>query len=79
MSKIHRPPISLARIVRFMKKPGRENCVAVIVGTITDDARIFEVPKLTVNNYKHIQGQYSSVFILMLFAVILIRLIFYIS
>ncbi|KYM80249.1 60S ribosomal protein L18 [Atta colombica] len=48
MSKIHRPPISLARIVRFMKKPGRENCVAVIVGTITDDARIFEVPKLTV-------------------------------
>ncbi|KYQ58199.1 60S ribosomal protein L18 [Trachymyrmex zeteki] len=48
MSKIHRPPISLARIVRFMKKPGRENCVAVIVGTVTDDARIFEVPKLTV-------------------------------
>ncbi|KAG5334341.1 RL18 protein, partial [Acromyrmex charruanus] len=48
MSKIHRPPISLARIVRFMKKPNRENCVAVIVGTITDDARIFEVPKLTV-------------------------------
>lgn len=53
MSKIHRPPISLARIVRFMKKPGRENCVAVIVGTVTDDARIFEVPKLTVNDYKH--------------------------
>ena len=81
MSKIHRPPISLARIVRFMKKPGRENCVAVIVGTITDDARIFEVPKLTVNNYKHtdIQGQYSSVFNLRLFAVILIRLIFYMS
>ncbi|XP_071648551.1 large ribosomal subunit protein eL18 isoform X1 [Temnothorax longispinosus] len=48
MSKIHRPPISLARIVRFMKKPGRENCLAVIVGTVTDDARIFEVPKLTV-------------------------------
>lgn len=49
MSKINRPPISLARIVRFMKKPGRENCVAVIVGTVTDDARIFEVPKLTVH------------------------------
>ncbi|RLU22844.1 hypothetical protein DMN91_005122 [Ooceraea biroi] len=47
MSKIHRPPISLARIVRFMKKPGRENCIAVIVGTVTDDARIFEIPKLT--------------------------------
>lgn len=48
MSKINRPPISLARIVRFMKKPGRENCVAVIVGSVTDDARIFEIPKLTV-------------------------------
>lgn len=54
MSKIHRPPISLARIVRFMKKPGRENCVAVIVGTVTDDARIFEVPKLTVNAHKYL-------------------------
>ena len=50
MSKIHRPPISLARIVRFMKKPGRENAIAVIVGTVTDDARIFEIPKLTVSN-----------------------------
>lgn len=49
MSKINRPPISLARVVRFMKKPGRENCTAVVVGTITDDARIFEVPKLTVS------------------------------
>ncbi|CAK9826357.1 60S ribosomal protein L18 [Anthophora retusa] len=48
MSKIHRPPISLARIVRFMKKPGRENAIAVIVGTVTDDARIFEIPKLTI-------------------------------
>jgi len=50
MSKIHRPPISLARILRFMKKPGRENCIAVIVGTVTDDARIFEIPKLTVSD-----------------------------
>lgn len=53
MSKIHRPPISLARIVRFMKKPGKEHCIAVIVGTVTDDSRIFEIPKLMVNNYKH--------------------------
>lgn len=50
MSKIHRPPISLARVVRLMKKPGRENCIAVIVGTVTDDARIFDVPKLTVRS-----------------------------
>uniref|UniRef100_A0A1B6LHH9 Large ribosomal subunit protein eL18 n=1 Tax=Graphocephala atropunctata TaxID=36148 RepID=A0A1B6LHH9_9HEMI len=48
MSKINRPPISLARVVRFMKKPGREGRIAVIVGTLTDDQRIWEVPKLTV-------------------------------
>lgn len=50
MSKINKPPISLARIVRLMNKSSRENCIAVVVGTITDDARVFAVPKLTVNN-----------------------------
>lgn len=48
MSKINRPPISLARVVRFMKKPGREGLTAVIVGTVTDDHRIWDIPKLTV-------------------------------
>jgi len=48
MSKINRPPISLARIVRFMRKPGREEKVAVVVGTVTDDQRIWNVPKLTI-------------------------------
>lgn len=31
-----------------MKKPGREGLTAVIVGTITDDSRIFEIPKLSI-------------------------------
>lgn len=31
-----------------MKKPGREGLTAVIVGTVTDDQRIWEVPKLTI-------------------------------
>ncbi|GLV43852.1 Ribosomal protein L18 [Carabus blaptoides fortunei] len=48
MSKINRPPISLARIVRLMKKPGREGLTAVIVGAVTDDQRIWEVPKLSI-------------------------------
>ncbi|KAE8752784.1 hypothetical protein FOCC_FOCC000523 [Frankliniella occidentalis] len=48
MSRINRPPISLARITRFMKKAGREGRIAVIVGSVTDDQRIYEVPKLTV-------------------------------
>lgn len=48
MSKINRPPISIARIVRMMKKPGREGLTAVIVGTVTDDQRIWEIPKLSI-------------------------------
>lgn len=48
MSRINRPPISLARIARNMKKPTRENLIAVIVGTVTDDARIYDIPKMTI-------------------------------
>ena len=48
MSKTNRPPLSLSRLTRHMKKAGREGKIAVVVGTITDDPRIFEIPKLTV-------------------------------
>merc|ERR1712142_1275006 len=37
---------SIARLIRKMK--GQEDKIAVVVGTITDDMRIFAVPKLTV-------------------------------
>ncbi|CAN7943707.1 unnamed protein product, partial [Ixodes persulcatus] len=46
MSRINKPVISLARVTRFMKKPGRENLIAVVVGTVTDDLRLYDVPKL---------------------------------
>ena len=49
MSRVNRPPLSLARIVRQMKPLDRANKVAVVVGTITDDLRIHSVPKLTVS------------------------------
>merc|ERR1711902_439053 len=39
---------SLARLVRNMKKEGRDGKIAVVVGTITNDLRIFKVPKLKV-------------------------------
>ena len=45
-SKIHKAPLSLSRLARIMK--GKEDKVAVLVGTITDDNRLLEVPKLTV-------------------------------
>merc|ERR1711881_744587 len=48
MSKINRPPLSLARLIRNMKKEGCEGKIAVVIGTITNDLRIFKVPKLTV-------------------------------
>ncbi|CAO2632926.1 60S ribosomal protein L18, partial [Lemmus lemmus] len=46
MSRTNRPPLSLSRMIRKMKLPGRENKTAVVVGTVTDDVRILEVPKL---------------------------------
>lgn len=38
--------------VRLMKKTGRDNKTAVVVGTVTDDLRLLEVPKLKVNSMK---------------------------
>uniref|UniRef100_A0A2I3GXU8 Large ribosomal subunit protein uL15/eL18 domain-containing protein n=1 Tax=Nomascus leucogenys TaxID=61853 RepID=A0A2I3GXU8_NOMLE len=46
MSRTNRPPLSLSRMIRKMKLPGRENKTAMVVGTITDDVRVQEVPKL---------------------------------
>merc|ERR1711998_77848 len=46
MSKINRPPLSLSKLAAFMK--GSEGKIAVLVGTITDDVRMYEVPKLKV-------------------------------
>lgn len=48
MSRINRPPISLSRVARHMKKPTREGLIGVVVGTITNDVRLYKVPKLTV-------------------------------
>ena len=48
MANRHKQPISLARILRKYNKPGNEGKTIVVVGTITDDKRIFKIPKLTV-------------------------------
>nr|ABO26684.1 ribosomal protein l18 [Haliotis discus discus] len=48
MSNTNKPPMSLAKIVRLMKKPGRDTKVAVIVGAVTDDIRLLKVPKLKI-------------------------------
>jgi ribosomal protein L18E len=46
--------MSLARVVRFMKKEGREGKIAVVVGTVTDDQRIWDIPKLSVSCFLHL-------------------------
>ncbi|XP_023802345.1 60S ribosomal protein L18, partial [Cyanistes caeruleus] len=48
MSRSNRPPLALSRLIRMMRKPGREDKTAVVVGTVTDDVRIQNVPKLKV-------------------------------
>merc|ERR1711890_111527 len=40
MSRVNRPPMSVARVARMMKKPGRDSKTAVVVGTVTDDLRL---------------------------------------
>ncbi|WVR06387.1 hypothetical protein IAU60_003418 [Kwoniella sp. DSM 27419] len=49
MSKINRPPISLSRIVKETKGSNPDNSKTVVcVGTVLDDERFAEVPKLTI-------------------------------
>lgn len=45
-SRVNRAPISLNRVVRYTK--GADGKTVVIVGTVTDDARITDLPKLSV-------------------------------
>lgn len=46
MSRVNAPPISLSRLANNMKN--KDGKTAVIVGKVTDDVRLMEVPKLSV-------------------------------
>jgi len=46
MSRHNRPPLSLSKLAKFMR--GKEGKMAVLVGTVTDDVRMLEVPTLKV-------------------------------
>ncbi|KAL0985191.1 hypothetical protein UPYG_G00153920 [Umbra pygmaea] len=56
MSRTNRPPMSVSRLIRKMKLPGRENKTAVVVGAITDDVRTLNIPKLKVCALKVTEG-----------------------
>ncbi|KAI1081237.1 solute carrier family 25 member 42 [Whalleya microplaca] len=47
MSRTNRPPVSLSRVKTQIGK-GQEGKTVVIVGTVTDDNRLLEVPKVTI-------------------------------
>ncbi|KAK0615052.1 ribosomal protein L18e/L15P [Bombardia bombarda] len=47
MSRINRPPVSLSRIAKNIKN-GNEKKTVVVVGTVTDDNRLLETPKVSV-------------------------------
>merc|ERR1712028_294723 len=46
MSKMNRPPISLSKISKLMAN--KDDKVCVMVGTVTDDIRFLDVPKLKI-------------------------------
>ncbi|KAL1665619.1 ribosomal protein L18e/L15P [Schizophyllum commune] len=48
LSKINRPPVSLSKIFVETQKAELEGKIVVIVGTVTDDNRMLEVPKATI-------------------------------
>ena len=55
MSKINRPPVSVSRVMYLSRNQGgiakdasESPKTVVVVGTITDDNRVLEVPKLSV-------------------------------
>merc|ERR1711988_1578334 len=42
----NKPPLSLSKLIKNMEK--KEGKIATVVGTVTDDKRVFDVPKLSV-------------------------------
>ncbi|SCU97426.1 LAME_0F19636g1_1 [Lachancea meyersii CBS 8951] len=48
LSKINRPPVSVSRIAKALGQSGAGNKTIVVVGTVTEDSRIYEFPKATV-------------------------------
>ena len=46
MSRTNRAPLSISRLSRYMKD--NSDKTAVIVGTVTDDSRLLDVPKLSI-------------------------------
>lgn len=51
MPRVHRPPIALSKVSELANKPTRAGKIITVVGTVTDDNRFYEVPKMTVSGH----------------------------
>merc|ERR1739838_801682 len=45
MSRANLPPVPVSKVAKQMAHPSRKGLVSVIVGTITNDVRFYDVPK----------------------------------
>lgn len=61
LSKINKPPVSVSRIARALKQKGAAEKTIVVVGTVTDDNRITEIPKTTVAALKFTAGARAKI------------------
>merc|ERR1711990_621493 len=46
-SRTNRPPMSLSKINKILSKQKAFDKIVVVVGSVTDDHRLYEVPKMT--------------------------------
>ncbi|GMM38377.1 ribosomal 60S subunit protein L18B [Saccharomycopsis crataegensis] len=61
LSKINRPPVSASRIARALKQKGSAEKTIVVIGTVTDDNRIFDFPKATVAALRFTAGAKAKI------------------
>ncbi len=47
LSKTNSPPVSLSRVAKALNQEGASKKIIVVVGTVTDDNRLLETPKVT--------------------------------
>eukprot|EP00612_Vaucheria_litorea_P000759 CAMPEP_0171459100 /NCGR_PEP_ID=MMETSP0945-20130129/4515_1 /TAXON_ID=109269 /ORGANISM="Vaucheria litorea, Strain CCMP2940" /LENGTH=188 /DNA_ID=CAMNT_0011985043 /DNA_START=72 /DNA_END=638 /DNA_ORIENTATION=- len=55
MSRVNRPPMSTSKISLHMKD-NKESKIAVVVGTVTDDVRMLEMPKMRICALRFTEG-----------------------
>lgn len=61
LSKINRPPVSVARISRALNGQGSDKKTVVVVGTVTDDNRLLEFPKTTIAALRFTAGAKAKI------------------